>query len=200
MSDRTRDTREHLEQGTVSGRRGILVDTTREAMAIGDETTLRLVLNSQHLAGLGELLPQMGEEQQSRIPDLVVEPLASGALAELDGATVAQVASELDEELLSDQAEGMAPDDAADVVADLPEDQSERLLARVEDEDAREVGQFMAHPEDTGGSIMTSRLVAVRESVPVSDSPAPSPRWPRWCCWCPPSWPCEATAAPGPQP
>ncbi|MFH1569274.1 MAG: hypothetical protein ABIL09_14865 [Gemmatimonadota bacterium] len=166
MSERARDSREHLEQGTVSGRRGILVDTAREAMAIGDRTTLRLVLNSQRPADLAELLRWMGEEQQSGILDLVAEPLASGTLAELDRATAAQVASELDEELLSGLVEGMAPDDAADVLADLPEDPSERLLALMEDEGAREVRQLMAHPTDAGGGIMTSRLVAVRESGP----------------------------------
>ena len=64
----------------------------------------------------------------------------------------------------------MPPDAAADVLADMPGERSEGVLSFLTPEDAVELRDLMEHPEDTGGGIMTSRLVAVRQEVTVSQA------------------------------
>jgi magnesium transporter len=99
-------------------------------------------------------------------------------MAELDPSTVVDVAGELDERVLSEIVEEMAPDDAADVLADLPDDRSERVLSLMEAEEAEEVRGLMGHPEDSGGGIMTSRLLAVVDGSTVAQAVDRLRAWP----------------------
>ncbi|HJP32295.1 MAG: magnesium transporter [Candidatus Latescibacteria bacterium] len=165
MSDTPHDT---LAHGGLQERRDVLLTTTREALAAADVATLRLVLNSQHAVDLADLLRRLDGDDRRRCMALLAESLAAGVLAEFDATTVVSVAEELDDQALSGILEEMAPDDAADVLADLPDEHSERVLSLMEVEEADEVRELMEHPEDSGGGIMTSRLVAVTDNVTVA--------------------------------
>lgn len=159
-----------LQAGGLLERREALLETTRGALEAEDVGTLRLILNDQHAADLAELLRLLDEEERGKVLEVVSEPLAAQVLAETDVPTARQMTADLGEEALSDLVEEMAPDDAADVLGDLPDDQTERVLGFMEHEDAEQVRELMMHPEDSGGGIMTSRLVAVRQSLTVADA------------------------------
>ncbi len=96
--------------------------------------------------------------------------MAAAMLADADTPTLRTIAKELDEETLSDLVEEMAPDDAADVLGDLPEERSQRVLGLMEVGEAEEARELLTHPEDTGGGIMTSRLIAIREVMTAGDA------------------------------
>ena len=117
--------RDILQGGALQARRDVLLDTCREVLAAGDDATLGLVLNAQHAADLAEALRRLEEEEARRCLGLLAEGLAARVMAELDPSTVVDVAGELDERVLSEIVEEMAPDDAADVLADLPDDRSD---------------------------------------------------------------------------
>ena len=55
----------------------------------------------------------------------------------------------------------MDPDDAADLLADLPEEKAAALLASMRTKEARDVKQLLRYEEDTAGGIMTTEFVAV---------------------------------------
>ena len=90
-------------------------------------------------------------------------------LGERDRASVIRVEDALRDEPLSDIVDEMEPD-AADVLAKLPHDTSERVLGLMEEGEADEVRRLMSHPQDTGGGIMTSRLIAVSEQVTIAEA------------------------------
>ena len=71
-------------------------------------------------------------------------------LGERDRASVIRVADALRDEPLSDIVDEMEPAAAADVLAKLPHDTSERVLGLMEEEEADEVRRLMSHPQDTG--------------------------------------------------
>lgn len=131
--------REVLGQGGLQARREVLVETVCEALAAGDDDTLRLILNEEHAADLAELVRVLGEEAAQRCIGLLGDGLSARVMAELDPMTAAQVADDLDERSLAGLVGEMAPDAAADVLADLPEDRSERVLALLPPEDAAEL-------------------------------------------------------------
>lgn len=161
---------EIMESGSLQGRREILLETARESLEAGDLGTMRLVLNNQHPADLADLFRHLGEEDQQRLLPLIADPLAARMLAELDTSTMLSVTENLDHGVLSDLVEEMAPDDAADLLGDLSEEHSEKVLQLMEGEEVEEVRELMAHPEDTGGGLMTSRLVAVRSDMSVASA------------------------------
>lgn len=157
-------------QGDLQERRDILLETTREALAAGDQATLRLVLNNEHTADLADLLSRINDDERLRCVGVLANSVAAGVLAEFDPAATAAVAAELGDRELSGIVGEMAPDDAADVLAELQESHSERVLSLMSGQDADEVRELMEHPEDTGGGIMTSRLVAVLAGMTVHDT------------------------------
>ena len=162
--------RDAHEGGSLEERRRTLRDTAQECLASGDLDTLGLVLNSQHPVDLAALFRRLGESEQQQALSLLSESVAAEMLADLDPATMLDITEELDEEALSDLVEEMEPDDAADVLGDLPDEQSARVLESMEDPEATVVRALLTHPEDTGGGIMTSRLVSVQEGTTVAEA------------------------------
>lgn len=156
-----------LTHGGLQERRDVLLATTRDALAAGDVATLRLVLNSQHAVDLADLLRRLDDGDRKHSLGLLAESLAAGVLAEFDASTLVSVAAQLDDRALSGIVEQMAPDDAADVLADLSEEHSERILSLMAHGEAQVVRELMKHPEDSGGGIMTSRLVSVAVDATV---------------------------------
>lgn len=163
-------TADAMDQDLRDERRVILLETTREALRRDDLETLCLILNDQHPADLAEVIRVLGDEDQQKTIELLGESLAAGVLGELDLESMLRAANGLEEEQLSDIVEEMAPDDAADVLAELSEETSARVLDLMEGDEVDHVRELMAHAEDTGGGIMTSRLVAVGEHVTVGEA------------------------------
>ncbi len=162
--------KERLEPGSLREQRQILADTCGELLRAGDEGTLRLVLNSHHAADLADLVRRLGKEIRPRIFGLLGAGLAAQTLAAADAATARAAASELQEGKLAAIVSRMAPDAAADLLAELPPDLCGRMLEQMESGQAAEIEELLAHAEESGGGIMTSRLIAVRDSITVSES------------------------------
>ena len=65
------------------------------------------------------------------------------------------------DERVADVLEEMAPDEAADLLAELPEGRSQELLNLMEDDEAEDVRKLLAYPEDSAGGIMNTEFIAV---------------------------------------
>jgi len=55
----------------------------------------------------------------------------------------------------------MAPDEAADLLAEIPEDRSKDLLNLMEHKEAEDVRKLLTYPEDDAGGIMTTDFAIV---------------------------------------
>ncbi|RLD79377.1 MAG: magnesium transporter, partial [Bacteroidetes bacterium] len=62
----------------------------------------------------------------------------------------------------------MDSDDAADVIADLPDDRQEEVLSHIDDlEQAGDIVDLLKYNEDTAGGLMAKELISVKESWDV---------------------------------
>ena len=50
----------------------------------------------------------------------------------------------------------MSPDDAADLLADLPDDRRQHFIAMMEKDDAEDMRELLSYPEHSAGGIMTT--------------------------------------------
>ena len=64
----------------------------------------------------------------------------------------------------------MSPDDAADLIADLPPEQAATLLELMESEDAEDVRRLMSYAEETAGGMMTPEPVILGPDATVADA------------------------------
>jgi Mg/Co/Ni transporter MgtE len=55
----------------------------------------------------------------------------------------------------------MSPDEAADLLAELPEDRSEQLLNLMEKDEAEDVRKLLTFPEESAGGIMNTEFVTL---------------------------------------
>src|SRR5439155_134814 len=67
------------------------------------------------------------------------------------------LAEERDADILAE----MDPDEAADLLQDLPEERRDELVELMEKEEAKDVSELLTYPEDSAGGIMTSDLYAI---------------------------------------
>jgi magnesium transporter len=64
----------------------------------------------------------------------------------------------------------LAPDDAADVVQEAPDEERERLLAMIDPETRREVTALLAYAEDEAGGLMSPRYARLRPEMRVDEA------------------------------
>ena len=63
-----------------------------------------------------------------------------------------------------------SPDDAADIIRDLPYEKAETLLRLMGVEDAAEIRSLLGYKDDTAGGMMTTQFVAMKETDTVLDT------------------------------
>jgi Mg/Co/Ni transporter MgtE len=64
----------------------------------------------------------------------------------------------------------MEPDEATDLLAELPKERSEGLLALMEADDAEDIRKLLAYPEDSAGGIMTTEYITVQPEVTAEEA------------------------------
>jgi Mg/Co/Ni transporter MgtE len=64
----------------------------------------------------------------------------------------------------------MEPDDAADLLSDLPDAHAEQLLQQMEPEEAADVKELLAYEEETAGGVMTTEYIAIAENMTADDT------------------------------
>jgi Mg/Co/Ni transporter MgtE len=64
----------------------------------------------------------------------------------------------------------MSPDEAADVLNDLPDEKAEELLGLMEGQEQEDVAELLEYEDDTAGGLMTTEFVTVPRSLTVGEA------------------------------
>lgn len=64
----------------------------------------------------------------------------------------------------------LAPDDAADLVQEVPPEEREGILSQLDEPTRREVGALLAYSEDDAGGLMNPRYARVRPEISVDEA------------------------------
>jgi Mg/Co/Ni transporter MgtE len=64
----------------------------------------------------------------------------------------------------------MSPDEAADVLGDLPEEKAEELLGLMEHDEQADVVELLPYEDDTAGGLMTTEFVTLPRALTVGEA------------------------------
>jgi magnesium transporter len=141
------------------------LERLREALASGSQRRVGKVVNALHPAEIADLLESLPPPRRELVWELVEPELDGEVLLELNDEIRAKFISEMDTHELVSATEGMALDDLADFVAELPEALISRVLQSLDQRDRERLTQVMAYPEDSAGGLMNPDVVTLRPDV-----------------------------------
>jgi magnesium transporter len=123
-----------------------------------------------HPADLATIIDQLAPKDRAGVLASLDNEAVADAIEEMEPDTQVEVLEDLEPERAADILEEMSPDDAADLVADLPDTTREEILARMEKEEADEVQELLAYPEESAGGIMTTEFIAVPATLTAAQT------------------------------
>lgn len=148
----------------------LLLPDVAEALRTAPQSVVELT-EELHPADLAELAAALDDELAIRLVQVL--PVADGArlLESLDHGRRVELFGQLaanDTARAADLAEGMAPDERADLIGELTEEGRIALLGAMEHAESRDVRQLLSYPEGTAGALMTTNFVALAADQSVS--------------------------------
>ncbi len=118
-----------------------------------------------HPADLATIIDQLAPKDRVGVLASLDDEAAADVFEEMEPETQVDVLEDLEPARAADILEEMSPDDAADLVADLSDESRQEILALMERDEALELGELLAYPEDTAGGMMTTEHVAIPETL-----------------------------------
>jgi magnesium transporter len=148
-----------------------IIQQVNSLLERGDEETLRPYLSGLHPSDLADLIESLDEPLRVTVVSYLPAEIAADAIAEMeDVERPADLLTRLEPQQMAEIVEDMADDDAADILGELDPEEQARVLAGVAEEDAAEIERLLHYPEDTAGGIMTRELLAISSGLTSGDA------------------------------
>ncbi|MGI6552075.1 MAG: magnesium transporter [Bacillota bacterium] len=116
-------------------------------------------------ADIADILQQMEEMDRAKLFIRLDGETAALVLRRLNTEAVESLLHILDPERIAAVLDEMSLDDAADFLGEVTENVKTELLDLMQMEEASDVKELLAYPEDTAGGIMTTEYVAILEDI-----------------------------------
>ncbi len=136
-----------------------VVDDIAALLAEGQRGMVLNLVADLYPADVALLLRRLPEEEAHRLFRWLPPELASDTLAEMEDPVRAALLEGLGPALLIDLIDALDTDDAADVLADLPEERALQVLPDLAD--TEDLTELLEYGEETAGGIMAREYVAI---------------------------------------
>jgi len=123
--------------------------TLREALESGTLRQVQTLINSLHPAEIALLLESLPQAERAVVWELIGKKDEGEILVELNDEVRTRLIEEMDAEEVIAATEGMELDDLADLVADLPEAITRKIIESLSLQDRERLQSVLSFPEDT---------------------------------------------------
>jgi len=137
----------------------------REQLDSGGMRSARLMIHSLHPAEVARLLESLPLRERSLLWEMVDSDDEGDVLVEVSDEVRDGLIKGMQTEELIAATEGMELDDLADLLIDLPETVTQKVLQSLDDQDEERLRQVLAYDEDCAGGLMNVDIVTVRPDV-----------------------------------
>ena len=147
-----------------------LVQELHALLREGEEGALKIFLRLVRPEDIADWLDLLTTDDRQRIVDALDHEAAGTVLTD----TTASIRSELVDDIspvrLARIAESMPADDAADLIGELEDEETEQVLHHIKEEDEEVLRDLLRYPEDTAGGLMNPEVVALTPEATVDDA------------------------------
>ena len=150
-------------------RNRVLGESLSGLLAEGKMQAALALLDGLQAADAAEVLESIPYQERLRIFKIWDVEESSDALLEMSEDGQVEVMQGLARNLATRIIAEMPPDDAVDLLADLPAKTSESILAGMSPIRAGELRRLMAHGEETAGGLMTPEAMRLSEGLTVGE-------------------------------
>jgi magnesium transporter len=137
----------------------------REQLDSGGLRSARLMVSSLHPAEVARLLESLPLHERAVLWEMVDSDDEGDVLVEVSDEVRDGLIKGMETEQLIAATEGMELDDLADLLIDLPETVTQKVLQSLDDTDEERLRQVLAYDEDSAGGLMNVDIVTVRPDV-----------------------------------
>ena len=148
-------------QETAEILRGILQD----ALSEGDLATVGNDLADRHPSEIADLIESLPPHQRVQVWQLISPEQQGAVLSHAQDAVRAGLLEHMSADRVADVTRGLASDDAADILQDLPETVLDSVLRLMDEQNRLRVSSVLYYPEDTAGGLMNTDAITVRSDV-----------------------------------
>ena len=117
-----------------------------------------------------EFLTQLPEERLPAVFRLLKKDTAADVFAELDPEIQQKIITAMTDRELSGILEDLFVDDAVDMMEEMPASVVKRIMKNATPETRAEINRFLAYPEDSAGSVMTSEYIELKRTMTCTEA------------------------------
>ena len=128
------------------------------------------MLAELHPVDIADLFESLDESEKINLFKRFDTVIAPEVIAHLSEFSQDQILSHLSPQRLGQIVDELDSDDAADLLAGVPEEVVEKVLARIDVEDSQQVRRLLVHGEETAGGIMQAELLAVPREATIAEA------------------------------
>ena len=147
-----------------------LVQELHALLHDGDEGALRIFLRLVRPEDIADWLDLLGADDRQRIVEALDHEAAGTVLNDTTALIRSELVDDIDPIRLARIAESMPADEAADLIGELEDAESEQVLHHIKEEDEVLLRSLLRYPEDTAGGLMNPEVVALTPDATVDDA------------------------------
>ncbi len=141
------------------------LELLRQQLDGGRMRAARVMVNSLHPSELARLLESLPRKKRAMLWEIVDSEIEGDVLVEVSDEVRDGLIESMQTEQLIAAVDGMEVDDLADLLVDLPEAVTQKVLQSLDKQDHERIQQVLAYDEESAGGLMNVDIVTVRPDV-----------------------------------
>ena len=141
------------------------IELLRQQLDGGRMRAARVMVNSLHPSELARLLESLPRKKRAMLWEIVDSEIEGDVLVEVSDEVRDGLIESMQTEQLIAAVDGMEVDDLADLLVDLPEAVTQKVLQSLDKQDHERIQQVLAYDEESAGGLMNVDIVTVRPDV-----------------------------------
>jgi len=136
-----------------------------EALDSGTQVQVRKLLKNLSAAEIGDLLESLPITKRRAVWEMTDPELEGDVLVDVNDEVRASLIRDTSPEDLVAAVDDLDLDDLADILHDLPDEVTRKVLSAMDHQDRERLAQVLSYPEDSAGGLMDPDYLSIRPDV-----------------------------------